>query len=85
MIAEFVSGAIAMGYLVAAIFFLRFRRDTGDRLFAFFGVAFALLACQRTVLSLIAHQPGAEVGLYVVRALAYLVIVAGILDKNRRA
>src|SRR5688572_13722616 len=42
----FVAGLLVMGYAVAALFFLRFRRETRDRLFAFFAAAFALLALQ---------------------------------------
>ncbi|MGH7337912.1 MAG: DUF5985 family protein [Myxococcota bacterium] len=85
MIAQFVSGALATSYLVAATFFLRFRRDTGDRLFGFFAVAFALLAAQRTLLSFYAHEPRVELALYAIRALGFLVLAAGIVDKNRRS
>ena len=82
---EFVSGLIAMGYLVSALFFLRFWRDTHDRLFAFFTAAFGLLALQRTLLSLLVGQPALELVLYTLRAAAFLVLAAGIVDKNRRA
>jgi hypothetical protein len=85
---EFVSGLIAMAYGVAALFFLRFWRDTHDRLFAFFTAAFALLAVQRTLLSVLPpvleERPGLELTLYGLRALAFLVLDAGIVDKNRR-
>jgi hypothetical protein len=81
---EFFSGVIASTYMVAALFFLRFWRDTHDRLFAYFTTAFALLAVQRTLLSFLVHQPGLELALYSLRALAFLVLAAGILDKNRR-
>lgn len=84
MTALFVSGALATCYLAAALFFLRFWRDTRDRLFAFFGVAFALLAAQRTALAVFAHEPRVELALYAVRALAFLVLAAAIVDKNRR-
>jgi hypothetical protein len=82
--AAFVSGAIAMGYLAAALFFLRFWRDTADRLFGYFALAFGMLAAQRTLLSLFTYHPAVEVSLYVVRALAFVVLIVGILDKNRR-
>ena len=81
---EFFSGVISMAYVVAALFFLRFWRDTHDRLFAYFTVAFGLLAFQRTLLSVILHRPGVELAIYALRALAFLVLAAGILDKNRR-
>ena len=40
----FVWGVLAMGSLVPALFFLRYWRSSRDRLFAFFAVAFGLMA-----------------------------------------
>lgn len=79
-----VSGAMVMGYLVAGLFFLRFWRDTRDRLFAIFAGAFWLLAVQRGVLTVVAHQ-GDEgaVGIYGLRLVAFLLILYAIIDKNR--
>ena len=37
---DFLSGAISMGFLVAAVFFLRFWRDTRDELFLAFALSF---------------------------------------------
>ena len=82
--AYFVSGAIAMGYAVAALYFLRFRRETRDRLFGFFAIAFALLAVQRTLQPLLAGSPDLETWLYLLRASAFILIVAAIVDRNRR-
>jgi len=78
-----VAGAIAMGYLVAGLFFLKFWRDVGDRLFLLFAVAFGLLAVQRVALALIADTPEAALPLYGLRLLAFLIIIAAIIDKNR--
>ncbi|HYH83175.1 MAG TPA: DUF5985 family protein [Longimicrobium sp.] len=80
-----VSGAMVMAYLTAGLFFLRFWRDTRDRLFAAFGAAFCLLAIQRGALSLIVSgdAEGAAVWLYALRLLAFLLILAAIIDKNR--
>lgn len=80
-----VSGAIVMGYVVGALFFFRFWSRTGDRLFGAFGVAFAVLAAQRFALVMLAYEPGAGTWLYAVRALAFLLIVWAIVDKNRGA
>ena len=49
----FFSGVLAMGYAVAALYFLRFWRESRDRLFAFFSIGFALLAVQRAILSFV--------------------------------
>jgi hypothetical protein len=75
---------MVMGYLTAGLFFLRFWRDTRDRLFAIFAGAFWLLAVQRAVLNLAAHEgdPG-TVWIYGLRLLAFLLILFAIIDKNR--
>jgi hypothetical protein len=76
----FLSGVLTTGYLIAALFFLRFWSQSRDRLFAFFAVGFALLALQRMLLLVI--QP-VEL-LYGVRLLAFLIIAGAIVDRNRR-
>lgn len=78
-----ISGAMAMAYLVSGLFFLRFWKDTRDRLFLIFAVAFGLLAVQRTLLTALSEQPDAHLPLYVVRLVAFLLIIAAIVDKNR--
>ena len=79
-----VSGAMVMGYLVAGLFFARFWRDTRDRLFAIFAGAFFLLALQRALLTLTVGDNGeGTIWLYVLRLLAFLLILAAIVDKNR--
>lgn len=45
-------GAISMASLVAGLFFLRFWRDTGDRFFLFFAVAFLVEGVNRAALGL---------------------------------
>ena len=79
-----VSGAMVMAYLTAGLFFLRFWRDSRDRLFAIFAVAFFLLAVQRAVLTIVVHhgQEG-SVWLYGLRLLAFLLILVAVVDKNR--
>jgi hypothetical protein len=78
-----ISGAILMGYLVAGLFFLRFWRDTRDRLFLIFGIAFGLLAVQRLALVLTRDMLESQTGLYIVRLFAFLLILGAIVDKNR--
>lgn len=79
-----VAGAIVMGYAVAGLFFLRFWRETRDRLFLAFAVSFWVLSLQRAVLALLT-APVAETvtGLYLVRLAAFVLIFLAILDKNR--
>lgn len=78
-----VSGAIVMGYATCALFFLRFWHQTRDRLFLVFSLAFWLLGLQRMALMLAEPAAEARTGLYLVRLLAFLLILAGIADKNR--
>jgi peptidoglycan/LPS O-acetylase OafA/YrhL len=83
-VVELISGALVAGYLVAALFFLRFRRETGDRLFLAFAVAFAILAGQRIALALIPTSDRSDVIIYGLRLLAFVLILAAIVDKNRK-
>ena len=80
---DFISGMLAMGYLVAGIFFLRFWRDTHDRLFAMFGAAFFILAGQRFGLDFIGDKAESSTLWYFVRLLAFVIIIVAIVDKNR--
>jgi hypothetical protein len=79
----FVAGLLVTGYAVAALFFGRFFRQSGDRLFLFFAAGFALLAIQRLGLAMAALLPLPLTTHYVLRLLAFLVILFGIIDKNR--
>jgi hypothetical protein len=76
------TGAIAMGYAVAGLFFLRFWRKTRDRLFAFFALALFVLAANRVGSGLLDLRSGAE-HVYWVRFAAFALILAAIVDKNR--
>ena len=82
-LSQLISGALVMGYFVAGLYFLRFWRDTRDRLFGIFAAAFWLLAAQRAALALTVDPTGEQVVLYSVRLLAFVLILAAIIDKNR--
>jgi uncharacterized protein DUF5985 len=75
-------GAIAMASLVAALFFLRFWRDTKDRLFLFFSISFFVEGLNRFALAMVSDPNEDQPFFYVVRFLSFLLIVAAILDKN---
>lgn len=85
VIADLMRGAIAMGFAVAAVFFLRFWYVSRDRLFAFFSAAFVVLTINRVLL---AASPSLQrehtTTLFTVRLLAFLLILAAIVDKNLR-
>ena len=79
---EFLSGAVFALCCVAGLFFLRFWRKTRDRLFAFFAASFWLMALQRVMmLGLLNNEY--LVGAYLVRLLAFVLILVAIVDKNR--
>jgi hypothetical protein len=80
---DFLAGVIVALCAVAGLFFLRFWRRTGDRLFAMFAVAFWLLALNRLGLSAAAEEREYHTWLYGVRLLAFLLILVAVLDKNR--
>jgi Fe2+ transport system protein B len=85
MSADFLVGFTAMGCFVIALFFARFWRTTGDRFFAWFALAFALFGANRVVLGFLSETSEARPVVYVVRLVAFLLIVAAIVDKNRAA
>ena len=76
----FISGVLVAGYAIAGLFFLRFWRQTRDRLFLWFAAAFWLLAAQRGALAALGLE---ATWLYWVRLLAFLLILAAVIDKNR--
>lgn len=78
-----IFGMIAMACLVVSLVFLRFWRLSGDRFFALFAGSFALLAVVRLGLGVVPVDTEGRTLLYWVRLLAYLMILAAILDKNR--
>jgi hypothetical protein len=80
---DFIQGAIVMGNAIVALFFLRFYRKTGDRLLAMFSLSFSLMAAVRLVHVLV-RVPSEHVHyVYVLRLLAYALIIYAIVDKNR--
>lgn len=80
----FCYGVISMGCGIAGLFFLRFWRETRDQLFVFFAVAFWALAAERVALVALAIDESTRHYLYVLRLLAFLLIIIGIVDKNRK-
>jgi hypothetical protein len=78
-----MTGAAAMAFAVAALFFIRFWRSTRDRLFLFFAISFGILALNRIVIGLAARGDIEGDYVYWIRLAAFLVMLMAILDKNR--
>jgi Ca2+/Na+ antiporter len=81
---DFLSGAVFSLCCVAGLFFLRFWRKTHDRFFAFFAASFWLMAFHRLVMLFLRHDiEEYVVGAYLIRLLAFVLILIAIVDKNR--
>jgi len=78
-------GALALASWVAGLFFLRFWRLTHDRLFIFFCAAFWLLAVNWLSLAANHWVPETRHQAFLVRLLAFVLIIIGVIDKNRRS
>ena len=81
----FMLGFVATASLVAAMFFLRFWRRTRDFLFLAFAIAFLYQAVSSTHTVFVSHPNGVNGWFYFVQLCTYLLILAAILAKNRRA
>jgi hypothetical protein len=84
-IIQTMQGALVMGTFVVALFFFRYWRITGDRLFMMFAFAFWALGINWLGLALLATTDEARTAFYLVRLLAFVLILAAIVDKNRGA
>lgn len=81
----FLAGATTMGFFVAALFFLRFWRNTRDGLFASFALSFALLGLGQAILALGGLPVEERSWVYLIRLTAFLIIIAAIVRKNLSA
>lgn len=79
---EFLSGAVTLGFLVAAGFFARFWRKTADRLFLAFAVAFVLLALNQMLAQWLGAADERVGYTYLLRVLGFVIILGAIVDKN---
>jgi uncharacterized membrane protein HdeD (DUF308 family) len=79
---ELIAGAIAMASLVIALFFLRFWRDARDRFFLYFALSFGIEGVHRIVSALTYDDAEDTPWHYLVRLLAYGLILWAILEKN---
>ncbi|MCC2687422.1 MAG: hypothetical protein K0S21_225 [Rhizobiaceae bacterium] len=81
---DFLSGAISMGFLVSGLFFLRFWSRTRDPLFAAFAAAFAMLAANQLLLTVIRAPAEERSWVFLLRLAAFAIILVAIVAKNWR-
>jgi hypothetical protein len=81
--ADFVSGATMAAAFVIAVIFFRYWRRGRDRLFLGFALGFAVFAVSRLILAFLDEDDEGRIFVYGLRLLAFLLILAAIVDKNR--
>jgi hypothetical protein len=80
----FLGGAIACASLVAGLFFVRYWVISRDRFFIFFSAAFGIMAANWAAIATLAPTEETRHYFYVLRLLAFVMILFAIVDKNRR-
>lgn len=83
MLKPMINGALVMACIACALFFLRFWKASRDRLFAFFSLAFAVMATNWLVLTLVDVDDERRHYVYLIRLVSFLIILYAIWDKNR--
>jgi len=84
MLSSFLSGEIFMACWVIALFFLKSWKRLHDPLFAFFAFAFLLFGIERLALIFMPRQDEVHAGVYLFRLAGFVLILAGVIQKNRR-
>jgi len=80
---NFLNGVSACSSFVAGVLFLRFWRETMDRLFLWFALAFWMFAANWAGIALIQPADEARHWFYVLRLIGFVMILAAVVDKNR--
>ena len=82
---DFLSGAISMGFATAALLFFKYWSRTRDGLFLAFAIAFLLLGLNQGLLSYTDVPLEERSALYLIRLVAFLMIIWALWRKNRQA
>lgn len=84
MISDFIGGAISMGFAIAALLFLKFWQRTREGLFLAFAAAFLLLGINQALLTLIRIPLEERSSLYLIRLVAFTLIIGAFWWQNRK-
>ncbi|HWR17282.1 MAG TPA: DUF5985 family protein [Terriglobales bacterium] len=79
---SFLLGVVATASFTAAMFFLKFWKQTHDQLFLAFAIAFAIEGFNRCAILMLDKPNEGSPLIYVVRLFAFLLILGAILKKN---
>ena len=82
---DLATGLEVMASLAIGLFFFRFFRQTGDRLFLAFAATFWILSVNWLGLVFVGPEHEARTYLYVLRLVAFTLLIVAIVDKNRKA
>jgi uncharacterized membrane protein HdeD (DUF308 family) len=82
MVQGFLLGVIATASVIAGLFFLRFWREARDSFFLAFACAFLIEGMNRTAFIFLEHPNEGNPWIYIVRLVAFLLILGAILKKN---
>ncbi len=83
MLYDFLSGAVAMGFGTAGLYFFRFWWRTNEGLFAAFAVAFWLLGLTQVLQTFASILLEERSWLFLLRLAAFMLILLAIATKNR--
>lgn len=81
---QFLFGGLTVMCVLVGMFFLRYWRLQHDRFFLWFAVAFGSLGVSWSVHLVYATSSETGPHVYVFRVVGFLLIIGGIIDKNRR-
>lgn len=81
----FLQAVSATAAWISGLMFLRFWRESRDVLFLFFGAGFWVMALSWALLALVSPNGDARPYVYAIRLLAFLLIITGMIHKNRHA
>jgi hypothetical protein len=80
---NFIPGLLTAGFLVAALFFVKFYARTRDALFVAFAVAFSLFAAEQALVGFWGLASEDRTWFYLLRFAGFVLIIIGVLAKNR--
>ena len=80
---HFLLGILVAFSAAIAVLFLKLWRQSRDRLFGFFAAAFVMLAVDWSAQAVLSPRHESQHYLFLIRLVAFLMIIAGIVSKNR--
>jgi hypothetical protein len=90
---QFLSGVAMASFAGSGLFFLKFWRSSKDKFFLYFSIGFWLLSFDRILLLVkgaLHPAPSAQIPesvamMYLIRLLAYVVLIYAIVERNRKS